>query len=862
MRILLVEDDETLAAALVETLTAQYYAVDLASDGEMGWEYVQVAKYDLIVLDLNLPHLDGIQLCQRLRQHQHHEPVLILAAQSSSRDKVRGLDAGADDYITKPCSMDELLARVRALLRRQEPTLRSPVITWGEFCLNPTACEITFQGKLLALTPKEYSLLELFLRNPSRVFSGSVILEHIWAFDDAPGQETVRAHIKRLRRKLKLAGGGDIIETIYGIGYRLNDGAAAASPALETGATDASPTGMIPAPDGQVDAPVPPIAEPESKPEVKLESASESIAGSSAPPDAVTVNESMAMADQARSMARLAWERFREPTLERVTLLEQAVAALEAAACSEALLAQAQQTAHKLAGSLGMFGFPEGSALAQALERLLKGDQPEANVDQLEALVVRLRERLHQPPTQDAFSLSGVPSDRRNNGTARSDGAEPHLQVANSGLPDSGLLAAVGRKRVLVVDTEGAIAPDFYALVHSAGLEIERVTTLEQARQVLSQNMPDGVLIDPAIAPTIEAGLAFLGELADRFPSLPVFTYSAQDSQSDRLAVVRHRGRTFLSKALPPSQVVQVILQALDPLMQPAQPTVLAVDDDPVILDRLTQLLPKWGIQVVPLADTKEFWNALSVTLPDLLILDIEMPHANGIELCQIVRNDSTWSSLPILFLSSRHDAETIHTIYHIGADDYVHKPFTEPELVARIFNRLERNRLLKNLAEMDQLTGLLNRHYGINKLKHYLQLSLRYQQEMNVVILDIDQFRYVNDEYGYDWGDRVLQWLAHLVKQVVRSGDITARCGGDELMIGLYCCSQADALLRISQLLQLLRLEEFQHPTQPGSCQITFSAGIAAFPKNGSDFPSLYRAANQALQQAKSRGGNHIELA
>jgi len=813
MRILLVEDDETLAEALVSTLAAQYYAVDRAADGEMGWEYIQAAKYDLIVLDLNLPCLDGIQLCQKLRQHQHDEPVLILAGESSSRDKVRGLDAGADDYITKPCSTDELLARVRALLRRQGTSPKSPVITWGEFCLNPTACEITFQGKLLSLTPKEYSLLELFLRHPSRVFNSNVILGHIWAFDDAPGQETVRAHIKRLRRKLKSAGAADIIETIYGIGYRLSDAAATPAPEV-TEAVSPPPTVVAP-----------------------------STSKSASKPPSEFTPVAAAAAAEARAMAIAAWERFREPTLARVAMLQEAMTALRQDACSETLITQAQQTAHKLAGSLGMFGFAEGSKLAQALEQLLKASEPAAKIAQMEALVVSLQERLHQPPEggEGTFELKPVSGSRISDGEAsfRSE-----------------------MKRVLMVDRRGAIAPDFHTTAQRAGIAIELAETIDQARAILGQNLPDGVLIDPTIAPTLETGLAFLADLAERFPSLPVLTYSAQDSQSDRLAVVRHRGSTFLSKALPPSQVVQSLLQALDPVLQPTQPTVLAVDDDPVVLDRLAQLLPKWGIRVVSLADTQEFWSLLSATSPDLLILDIEMPYANGIELCQIVRNDSTWSSLPILFLSSRQDAETIHEIYRIGADDYVHKPFTEPELVARIFNRLERNRLLKNLAEIDQLTGLLNRHYGINQLKHYLDLSTRYQQEMNLVILDIDQFRQVNDRYGYDWGDRVLQWLANLVKQIVRTGDITARCGGDELMIGLYCCSQSDALSRFSQLLQRLRQEVFEHPTQPGSCQITFSAGIAAFPKCGSDFQALYRAANHALQQAKAGGGNHIELA
>lgn len=221
MRVLLVEDDQYMSQALILTLTKQNYAVDVVTDGEMGWEFINSYPYDLIVLDVVLPKLDGISLCQRLRQSKRGTPVLLLTGQGASSDKVSGLDAGADDYLVKPFDIEELLARVRVLLRR---SATPPIIelSWGRLCLNPGSCEVSYAGQPLHLTPKEFRLLELFLRHPGRVFSREDILAHLWSSADAPSEATVSTHLTGLRNKLRAVGSSeDVVETIYGIGYRL-----------------------------------------------------------------------------------------------------------------------------------------------------------------------------------------------------------------------------------------------------------------------------------------------------------------------------------------------------------------------------------------------------------------------------------------------------------------------------------------------------------------------------------------------------------------------------------------------------------------------------------------------------------------
>jgi len=190
MKILVVEDDRLTAEALVATLSNHNYTIEVASDGEAGWELAAAFAYDLILLDVTLPKLDGISLCQRLRSRGYQMPILLLTARNSSHDKAIGLDAGADDYVVKPFEPEELAARIRALLRRNQTTAQS-VLEWGELRLDPGSCEVTYAAKPVSLTAKEYALLEMFIRNSRRVFSCGAILENLWSFEEIPSDEAV-----------------------------------------------------------------------------------------------------------------------------------------------------------------------------------------------------------------------------------------------------------------------------------------------------------------------------------------------------------------------------------------------------------------------------------------------------------------------------------------------------------------------------------------------------------------------------------------------------------------------------------------------------------------------------------------------
>jgi DNA-binding response OmpR family regulator len=222
MHILLVEDEPKLNANLKKALQEQSYAVDCAFDGEEALDWVGVNDYDLIILDVMLPKMNGIDVCRRIRQDKISTPVLMLTARDSIQDRVTGLDSGADDYLVKPFAQEELLARIRSLLRRDIPG-RDPVLRCADLEMDAAAHEVRRAGQVIRLTAKEFAVLEYLLRNQGRVLSRDTIAEHVWDYEFDGLSNIVDVYIRYLRRKLDEGFEPKLIETIRGAGYRIRD---------------------------------------------------------------------------------------------------------------------------------------------------------------------------------------------------------------------------------------------------------------------------------------------------------------------------------------------------------------------------------------------------------------------------------------------------------------------------------------------------------------------------------------------------------------------------------------------------------------------------------------------------------------
>ena len=222
-KILLVEDNEEYSAFVKELLLGERYMVDLVEDGETALQQLRVMQYDLLILDWQLPKVSGIEICKQYRASGGKAPVIMLTGKMSDVDKETGLDAGADDYLTKPFSMKELLARLRALLRRVSMQAESKLVM-HEIELDAEQFIVTKGGVEIPLLPKEFALLEFFLRNPDRVFSSDALLQRIWDTDSEASTNALRSAMRRLRQKLGEDGDNSIIENIHGVGYRLRSG--------------------------------------------------------------------------------------------------------------------------------------------------------------------------------------------------------------------------------------------------------------------------------------------------------------------------------------------------------------------------------------------------------------------------------------------------------------------------------------------------------------------------------------------------------------------------------------------------------------------------------------------------------------
>lgn len=587
MRILVVEDDPIIAQLIETILEPQKYAVDFATDGQMGLDLSDAYEYDAILLDVSLPKKDGISVCRQIRSQGNTVPILLLTALDSPADRARGLDAGADDYLGKPFDPQELLARIRAILRRShQPS--TPILTWGDLHLDPVSTTVTYNDNLVTLTPKEYALLELFLRNSKRVFSCDAILDHLWSYGGTPSEEAIRTHIKGLRHKLKQAGAAaDLIETVYGIGYRLK------------------------------------------------------------PVNSLEIN-----------LLTDTWEKFKGQVLEQVAGLER----LSVRFLNQDLQSDWQEVgrsiAHSLSGSLGMFGFSLSSELARQIEKLLGGRQ-DLTIEQgqwLYSMVGALQEELERPVS----------------------------------LPDLYYFDPNPAIDILLVSVDPDLERGIQSLTDERKWHIQVVPTIAAAKSQLQSHPTRSILLSPDIAQQTEEVVRLLVEVGKHVPAIPVILLT--DASGLHPEIERFGTCTRICPTNP-SEIIREIERSID-RVESTLTHILVVDDDLKILAILRALLVPWGFRVTTLSDPQKFWEVVPVAKPDLLILDVEMPTINGLELCQSVRDRSDWSHLPIIFLTARTEPSLIQQVFAIGADDFVNKPVVGPEIIARITNLMERQQV------------------------------------------------------------------------------------------------------------------------------------------------------------------------
>ncbi|MEO0648541.1 MAG: response regulator, partial [Cyanobacteria bacterium J06650_10] len=704
---------------------------------------------------------DGIDFAQRFRREGYANPLMILTAKETTAEKVRALDAGADDYVVKPFDFDELCARIRALLRRENQGLPT-ILSWGALQLDPSACKTTYNNNPVRLTPKEFSMMELFLRHPYRVYSLGAIIDDLWSFDDPPGEDAVRTHIKGLRRKLKAAGAPkDLIKTVYGLGYQLNENTIEQATA-DKSAGESQQTRLQQTKD---------LLKQDSSPQETLsqDDHSEQAHATSAIPvnrDELPFLESARLVDQntgqnfaegmlsermlsnqqlpgrddngvpnsseLKRRITEACDRYLSSVNIQLTTLESFLQALSDGSLDLALgdsvlrdsvpYKDALAIAHNLSGSLGSFGFAAGSQIARELDTQLKA---------LPALFARVH--VSDATVSDATVSDATVSDEI--GPLLS--SETVLQLSQSVQSLRQLVkqaevrssadtlsdyVQAGLPVLLIVSEDDAFAQRLVAIAPQAHLKTKQVKTLAQAKQLLKVARCDLLLVDTdigaaqpvaEISGSDESGsdesgsnespdsplfdrLQFIQQIKEDY-LLPVMVTAPPLTLAHRLDLIKQGVDVVSDRTTEP---LQITLAAAGMIQAEGQRGRVAIaDDDPDMLDLFRTSLEPWGFQITAFESAPALWQWLDTptgpqacSLPiDILVLDIEMPTFSGLELCQVIRADTRFQSIPILFLTKYQENSLRTQAYQAGGDDFIHKAIAPAELAIRLRNQLKR---------------------------------------------------------------------------------------------------------------------------------------------------------------------------
>lgn len=501
---------------------------------------------------------------------------------------------------------------------------------------------------------------------------------------------------------------------------------------------------------------------------------------------------------------------------------------------------EARLLAHRLRGTAGSYGLPELSSLTGEIEDLIV--------------------EIHQQPDHPLWSEIPYLLEEAEK-VAKVAAANAYFKSQDSLAATINNSAAPGlgnHSKLLVVDDDESFLDFVQVLARQRLIEVIRAKDSSEALDMARKQHIDAALIDVQLGPG-DHSFQLADELRSLtgYDNLPLAFISANSHVYNRVAAAHAGATLFLCKPLD-SDTLEQSVQHLFALARQEHPRVLAVDDDKLFLEKVRAILQAEGIEVITLADPLKILEVLHDVRPDLLLLDVQMSGLCGFDVCRMLRTIYRWQTLPIIFVTAHTDISTRVTAFHCGGDDYLPKPFASEELISRIQVRIDRAQLLKEKADKDPISGLWLRRAFIEQFKEILAHAERQNLEVTLGLMDVDNFKDVNDNNGHLAGDAVLAGLGRLMRHRFRPHDLRGRWGGDEFILGIKDLSLPEAhQLSENFLSEFNKIEFFAENGQ--SFQVGLSIGLASFPKDSQTLYDLIHIADRRLYKAKEGGRNQV---
>jgi len=524
---------------------------------------------------------------------------------------------------------------------------------------------------------------------------------------------------------------------------------------------------------------------------------------------------------------------------EKIRQIEEACADYQSRRDEETLHAL-HRMVHSLTGSGATFGFAELSQVARVLEEYLKGIVNQGSpANDVQLTQIQRQIMVVRQATANADAIQAAPADIM---VATSTTAKP-----------------VDSKNIILVEDEPELARELALQLSYFGYEVRVFNQLDAFLQAMKTTRNALVVMDISFP---EDGMGGVNAMRDVQPGrdvpVPVLYLSALDDMTARLAAVRTGGLAYFTKPVNIGDLVDK-LDELTSTIPPEPYRVLIVDDSISLAKYYATVLEQVGMTVKVLNNPMEVMGPLQEFGPDLILMDVYMPECSGMELAGVVRQLEAFVSIPIVYLSAENDLDKQMSAMSLGGDDFLTKPIKPEHLVSSITSRIQRSRLLRSFMVRDSLTGLLNHTTIRDQLEREVARAKRQKTPLAYAMIDIDQFKQVNDTYGHPVGDRVIKSLSRLLKQRLRETDVVGRYGGEEFAV-IMSNTDGQAAMKVmdeirdafSQLIHLADGKEFS---------ATFSCGIAEAALFR-DAIKLGDSADKALYEAKHAGRNRVELA